>query len=86
MENKLITVSGVTGYIDASGTAQLNLEHVSRGLGFTETKGEKEYVMWRRVAAYLTEFGFGTCAENEEMTAAQIRTALPEFIPEKAKN
>jgi len=82
--SNLITISGVRGFIDENGTAQLNLEDVARGLGFTETKSVKEYVMWRRVFDYLKSFG--TCAENEVM--------VPEFIPEnifyrlamKAKN
>lgn len=82
--NDLITISGVRGFIDENGTAQLNLEDVARGLGFTETKNAKEYVMWRRVFDYLRSFG--TCAENE--------VNVPEFIPEnifyrlamKAKN
>lgn len=60
----------------------MKLETVARGLGFTEPKNGKEYVMWRRVDGYLTELCFGTSAER------------PEFIPEnifyrlamKAKN
>lgn len=60
--SNLITVSGVNGYIDKNGTAQLNLEDVARGLGFTktETKNEKEYitVRWERVFGYLDDFGF----------------------------
>lgn len=80
--NNLITVSGVTGYIDKNGTAQLKLEHVARGLGFTQTKNGVEYVKWERVADYLAEFGFSPLVGKKEMTAAQIREALPEFIPE----
>lgn len=83
MESKLITVSGVTGYEDKNGTAYLRLEDVARGLGFTESKDGREYVMWRRVVSYLQSFG--TSAEDGNM---------PEFIPEnifyrlafKAKN
>lgn len=78
--NNLITISGVRGYIDEKGTAQLNLEDVARGLGFTETKGD--YIRWQRVDGYLLELGFSTSGER------------PEFIPEnifyrlamKAKN
>lgn len=80
--HELMTIQGVRGFIDNNGTAQLNLEDVSRGLGFVETKGD--YIRWQRVDSYLKELGFSTCGEN-------IR---PEFIPEnifyrlamKAKN
>ncbi|ANY67279.1 antirepressor [Paenibacillus sp. BIHB 4019] len=61
----LMSINGVRGYIDESGTAQLKLEDVSRGLGFTEGKDGKIYVMWRRVDKYLTDLSFGTSAENE---------------------
>lgn len=60
MESKLITVSGVTGYIDENGTAQLNLENVARGLGFTDNSRDVEYVKWDRVRQYLNEIGFST--------------------------
>lgn len=80
--NDIITVSGVSGYIDESGTAQLNLEHVARGLGFVTIVSGTEYVRWNRVADYLEEFGFLPHVAKEELTAAQIRAMLPEFIPE----
>ena len=80
-ELQIINVDGVECY-EKDGTAYLKLETVARGLGFTESKNGKEYVMWRRVDGYLTELCFGTSAER------------PEFIPEnifyrlamKAKN
>lgn len=80
-ELKILNVDGVECY-EKDGTAYLKLETVARGLGFTETKNGKEYVMWRRVDGYLNELGFGTSAER------------PEYIPEnifyrlamKAKN
>lgn len=75
------TICGVECY-EKDGIAYLKLETVARGLGFTETKNGKEYVMWRRVEGYLSELGFVTSAER------------PEYIPEnifyrlamKAKN
>jgi anti-repressor protein len=78
--NSLITINGVRGYIDSNGTAQLNLEDVSRGLGFTETKGD--YIRWQRVDGYLSEFGFSTCGERAEFIPENIfyRLAM------KAKN
>ena len=80
-ELQILNVDGIECY-EKDGTAYLKLETVARGLGFTETKNGKEYVMWRRVDWYLSELGFGTSAER------------PDFIPEnifyrlamKAKN
>lgn len=84
--NELITISGVRGYTADNGAAWLSLEDVSRGLGFTEVKDGKEYVMWRRVDGYL--HSFGTSAEKVATTNNEF------FIPEnifyrlamKAKN
>lgn len=78
---ELMNVQGVSCY-EENGTAYLRLEDVARGLGFTETKSGKHYVMWRRVDEYLDALGFVTSAER------------PEYIPEnifyrlamKAKN
>lgn len=80
-ELQIFNIDGVECY-EKDRTAYLKLETVARGLGFTETKNGKEYIMWRRVDGYLSELGFGTCAER------------PEYIPEnifyrlamKAKN
>lgn len=55
---KLIEIHGVRGYIDDNGTAQLNLEDVSRGLGFIQNKSGVSYVRWDRVNGYLTDMGF----------------------------
>lgn len=79
--NGILNINGVECY-EENGTAYLKLETVARGLGFTENKNDKEYVMWRRVDGYLEDLGFGTSAER------------PDFIPEnifyrlamKAKN
>jgi len=79
--NEIMTIQGIPCY-EKDGTAYLNLETVARGLGFTEKKGDVDYVMWRRVDKYLEELHFGTSAER------------PEYIPEnifyrlamKAKN
>lgn len=81
--SNLITISGVRGFIDENGVAQLNLEDVARGLGFTRDKNGTEYVMWDRVEEYLSNFGFHTCVERTE-------TFIPENIfyrlAMKAKN
>lgn len=59
MENKLMTVANIRGYVDEHGTAMLNAEDVARGWGFTRiaTSGN-EVVRWERVNNYLSEFGF----------------------------
>jgi anti-repressor protein len=82
MENQLITIQGVRGYIDNVGTAHLNLEDVARGLGFIDTSKGTEYVRWNTVKSYLNDLGF-----SQEV-------AKDDFIPEnifyrlamKAKN
>ena len=49
-----VLISGVSCY-EKDETAYLKLEDVARGLGFTEKKGDTEYIMWRRVDRYLDE-------------------------------
>ena len=79
--NEIMNISGVSCY-EKDGTAYLNLEAVARGLGFTDKKGDVEYVRWNRVDGYLKELNFATCGER------------PAYIPEnifyrlamKAKN
>ncbi len=85
MNNEIMIIKNVRGYQDEKGTAQLNLEDISRGLGFVENKNGVEYIRWRTISNYLKEFNFATCCENGEM---------PEYVPEnifyklcfKAKN
>ncbi|HVI43142.1 MAG TPA: BRO family protein [Anaerovoracaceae bacterium] len=63
--SNIITVSGVAGYIDENGTAQLSLEHCARGLGFTQSKNNVEYVRWETVHGYLSEMGFSQLVGKE---------------------
>lgn len=63
--SNLITVSGVSGYIDENGTAQLRLEDVARGLGFTQNKSGVEYVRWETVNGYISDIGFSQLVGNE---------------------
>ena len=76
----VVNIEGVRGYIDSKGIAWLNLEDVSRGLGFTETKNGKDYVMWRRVYQYLREFSFGTNAEENNSQLTNQDMYIPEEI------
>ena len=58
MNNNIILVSNVHGYVDKSGNAWLNAEDVSIGFGFTQEKNGTIYVKWERVNSYLSEFGY----------------------------
>lgn len=83
--NNIIKINNVRGYQNENGIAQLNLEDVARGLGFTQTKNNVQYIRWETIKNYLKEFTFPTSWEN---------ATLPEYIPEnifyklcfKAKN
>ncbi|MDQ0494016.1 phage antirepressor KilAC domain-containing protein [Paenibacillus brasilensis] len=68
---QLVTIHGVRGFVGSDGMAQLNLEDVARGLGFTQRKNGVNYIRWRRVNGYLTEMGFSPLVGKE-------------FIPENA--
>lgn len=70
--NQLITINGVRGYIDENGTAQLNLDDIARGLGFTQIKGEVAYVRWETVTRYLIEFGFSQPVGKDSFIAENI--------------
>jgi len=65
MENKLITVSGVSAYLDENGMAQLNTENCARGLGFTQEKNGVEYIRWERINGYISELGFSPFVGKE---------------------
>lgn len=55
----LLTINGVRGYIDQNGVAHLNVEDVSRGLGFiTVATSGNEVVRWSRVNGYLEDMGY----------------------------
>ncbi|MCY9530533.1 ORF6C domain-containing protein [Paenibacillus alvei] len=80
--NQLITIQGVRGFIDENGMAQLNLEDVARGLGFTDKSKGSEYVKWDRVRQYLDDLKFSTEVSKESFVPENIfyRLAM------KAKN
>jgi anti-repressor protein len=71
-EMNLITINGVRGFIDETGTAQLNLEDVSRGLGFTQEKNGTEYVRWETVNEYLKSFGFSQLVGKDDFIPENI--------------
>lgn len=57
MENNLI-IKGVECRLNENAIVELNLEHVARGLGFTQIKNKVDYVRWETVFEYLNELGF----------------------------
>jgi len=60
----IITISNIKSSIDEKQTVWLNLEDISKGLGFTQIKNGVEYVRWERVNQYLNELKFPTNGEN----------------------
>ncbi len=84
---ELMTIKNVRGYIDENGTARLNLEDVSRGLGFIDGNS----VRWSRVHSYLEGFGYFATSGDRQL---QVNSDANIFIPEnifyrlamKAKN
>lgn len=66
-------IKGVHCFIDKDGVAQLNLEDVSRGLGFTQVaKSGNLSIRWERVDKHLDGLGIPTSGDG----------ARPSFIPE----
>ena len=63
MKSSLVCFCGVRGY-EEDGVAYLHIEDSARGLGFTQTKGETEYVRWETVDKYLADLSFPPCWEN----------------------
>ena len=57
MNNKLITIGNVRGYVENE-VAYLNLEDVANGLGFTQVKSGVTYVRWETLRDHLYSFGF----------------------------
>ena len=60
----VITISNIRTCLDNNQTAWLNLEDISKGLGFTQIKNNVEYVRWERVNQYLKDLNFPTNGEN----------------------
>ncbi|WP_232289109.1 hypothetical protein [Paenibacillus sp. Aloe-11] len=75
--------SRVRGFIDGNGTAQLNLEDVSRGLGFVRSVASgNEVVRWERVRGHLRDFGVPISGYDGDVG----KEGLPEFIAENGSN
>jgi prophage antirepressor-like protein len=72
VDKQIVNIFGVRGYIDEDGTAQLNLEDVSRGLGFSQKKNGIEYVRWETVEMYLVSLGFSQQVGKDDFIAENI--------------
>lgn len=84
MQNDIMTIENVRGYVDENNVAYLNLEDVARGLGWvkTEIKNGKEYESIRkaRILNYLEDISF-----FDHLWAKGLKPdehSLPEYIPE----
>lgn len=62
-KNELFEVSAK----NENGEILFDVEQVAKCLGITETKNDKQYVMWRRVNQYIKPFGIS--AENSPQVA-----------------
>lgn len=82
--NDIMTIKSVRCFTDENGTAWLNAADVARGWGFTETKGNTVYIMWRRLNSYLKEFGyFDTLAENSaQVPKNSTQVGKDDYLPE----
>ena len=76
MSTNIEIIKGVRCYVDKDNVAQLNLEDVANGLGFTKTdrKGDSEYKRVNRQALQKWMQTFGISNSEKE--------GLPDFIPE----
>lgn len=78
VNNGLVTIKNVRGYIGENGVAFLNLEDVARGLGFVEiAKSGNKVVRWRTIRSYLKSLEAIAISCD-----GQGKENLPEFIPE----
>lgn len=71
MENKIEIFNGLR-ILEVDGEILINLEDISRGLGFVQYKNDKEYIRKDRVEEYLNEFGFPTNGESDIMVPESV--------------
>ena len=83
MQNDIMTIENVRGYVDEKNVAYLNLEDVARGLGFVTTAASGNVVVrWARLLNYLLEFGVATSGHDVATDSITAKERLPEYIPE----
>ena len=88
IDNNVVTIEGVHGYIDPQGTVWLKLADAAIGLGFTfVAKSGNAVVRWNRVKEYLRQINFAqlpaqsrhSAFDPNELTDAELKEC---FIPE----
>lgn len=72
MSTNIEIIKGVRCYVDKDNVAQLNLEDVARGLGFTQIKGDAIYVRWETINRYLASYGFSQDVGKDEFIPEPI--------------
>lgn len=78
MNNSIIEIEKVRGYIGDDDFIYLNLEDVAKGLGFTTVaKSGNVVIRWNRVKKYLEDLNIATSGKRDN-----IKDTLPEFIRE----
>ena len=95
MQNYIMTIENVRGYVDENNVAYLNLEDVSRGLGISKKALSGNIVVrWERLYRYLVDLNFtptsghendfgGHDIENYDFSnISSFKEVLPEYIPE----
>lgn len=83
MSINIETIKGVRCYVDKDGVAQLNLEDVARGLGFTTVATSGNVcVRWNRVYGHLVSFEFPPLVGKDGKPIPFKDCTLPEYIPE----
>ena len=88
MENKLMTVANIRGYVDEHGTAMLNAEDVARGWGFVQRQNKNgkiyESIRWDRVNEYLYGFGYvsPTNGGNKANHVGFVPICGDDYLPE----
>lgn len=71
---EIININGVDGYLDENDVVMLNLEHVAKGLGFTQIAPSGNIsIRWERVDKYLKNLCIPTSGDAANR---------PDFIPE----
>ena len=82
--NDIVTVEGLCAYIDSTtGFTMLKLEDCAKGLGLTEIKNGKQYVMWKRVREDLRQINVSATLSKNPPRAAVTNDEIKEsFISE----
>lgn len=80
--NEIMNVENVRGYVGENGVLYLNLEDISRGLGFVrKSRNGNEIIRWDRVRFHLCNMP-GAPKDWSREIQGNIKDILPEYISE----